>query len=94
MRRPVTLLNALLAAAALPINAMKSFASVDRQSKHSKFRMSERGGKTRLITSALTGAKIPATKDGFPSTRRPLNYDHGPSEKALARRLKRQQTAD
>jgi hypothetical protein len=85
----------MMAALALPISTMKKMlvAGEFRESKHSKVRMSARGGKARLITSPLTGAKIPATKDGFPSARRPLNYDHGPSEKAMARRIKRQQAS-
>lgn len=92
MRRPVTLLHSMLAAMALPLNAMKSIGVFE--DKHSKVRMSARGSKTRRITSVLTGTKIPATKDGYPCARRPKNYDHGPSEKALARRIKRQQQVD
>ena len=65
-----------------------AFSRFARVSKHQK---QPKGHKHRRVKSALTGAMIPATKTGYPCARRPLNYDHGPSEKALARRLKRKQ---
>lgn len=50
-----------------------------------------KGPRPRQVKSPLTGSLVDGTLKGeLPAGRRPKNYDHGPSEKALERVKRRQ----
>ena len=64
-----------------------------RRRGNSKIKRTGRGPRPRQVASPLfKGCKVDASKKGgYPSGRRPIGYDHGPSEKALKRARKREE---
>jgi hypothetical protein len=46
----------------------------------------KKGRTPRQVKSPLTGCMIDGTWKGLPCTKRPKDYNHGPSEKAKARK--------